>query len=256
MGDEDAVFHLEEHFKKTKIGSYAAFFAKYFGNQAYKKKKFTKEQYLRHIKKRDREIRWIFNQCHKEYDLLYLIEPFFEGKIIHEIDELLESSDDIEGNYELRSEEFAQLKHQLHVNGHAAVQLFHIMRAHQQSLSWRQILSYFVFLSKIKVVIDDCIRRSAKGEDTDLSIEKMKLELHISSQDEANWLFDVVESHHAQKVSWKHFRKYLNKSLMVRQEVRDFFIEQESAKEYQENAYVLVNKLQKSVDKLQPKGRK
>eukprot|EP00483_Globobulimina_turgida_P005257 UN05267 len=81
----------------------------------------------------------------------------------------------------------------------------------------------------------------------------MKLELHVTSQDEANWLFDTVEHHHAQKVSWKHFRKYLNKSLMVRQDVKDFFTEQEAAVEYQENAWVLIKKLQQSVDNINSK---
>eukprot|EP01083_Nonionella_stella_P098541 277150_1 len=248
--DDELLFKMEEKMKKKKMKNYGHFFAKYFGNECYTKKGFTREAYLQHIKKRDREIRWIYNQCHAEFDFIYLLQPFMHGKIIREIEELLHSSDQVEGNYELRSEEFAQLKHQLHVNGHAAVHLFHIMRAHQQSLSWKQILSYFVFLNKMKAVLDDSIRRNPKGEDADLSIQKMKLELHVTSQDEANWLFETVEHHHAQKVSWKHVRKYLKKSLMVRQDVKDFFVEQEAQKEYQQNAYVLVNKLQRGIDQL------
>ena len=240
-----------------KIVHYAQFFACYFGHECYATyleakhgKGSHREQYLRHVQKRDREIRWIYSQCHKVYDLVYLLQPFLHGKIIHEIDDLLASSDEIEGNYELRSEEFAQLKHQLHVNGSAAVELFHIMRAHQQSLSWKQILAYFVFLEKLMVLIDGAIRRNNKGEDADLSLEKMKLELHITSHDEAKWLFDTVELHHAQKISWKHVRKFLNKSLSVRQDVKDFFVEQEAQKEYQENAHLLFSKMRQGIDRL------
>eukprot|EP01083_Nonionella_stella_P088374 246269_1 len=68
---DDDLFTMEEKMKKKKIKNYAQFFAKYFGNECYTKKGFTREAYLRHIKKRDREIRWIYNQCHAEFDLIY-----------------------------------------------------------------------------------------------------------------------------------------------------------------------------------------
>eukprot|EP01084_Bolivina_argentea_P267232 453573_1 len=42
--NEDVLFKLQEKMKKTKIGSYAQFFAKYFNYHSYKNKKFTKKK--------------------------------------------------------------------------------------------------------------------------------------------------------------------------------------------------------------------
>lgn len=183
----------------------------------------------------NREIRWLYGICFSEFDLVEKITPYIKGTVVEDFYDWMDGSIDIDGTHEVRSEEFAQFKHQLRVNAKAAMNLFHIIRARWQSLSWNQVQDFMVFLEHIIEEVDESVRKHPEGTDADLTVDRMRLLLHISSMDEARWFFDHVELCHADKLSWKHLRKYLKKTLDVRQEVRDFFDDMFDERDYDDN---------------------
>merc|ERR1719499_1009451 len=85
------------------------------------------------------EVRWLFENIEYVQDLCKRIYPFWGGRFISSIYNFMESTEQIQGNYELKCAEFGQLKYSLNVNAESAFKLFHIIRFKHRSLSWQQI---------------------------------------------------------------------------------------------------------------------
>ena len=164
----------------------------------------------------DAEVNYLFLGCENRYDLCYKIYPFWSGSIIKDIYNFMESTEQIQGNYELKEAEFGQLKHSLNVDDELALKLFHIIRFKMRTLSWKQIYNYFKFLLKMKYNVQRAILKSIQAEDTTVSLDGIKLLLKIQLNDESVWLFNKVDSFHGAKVTWKQIRKYLKKMITVR----------------------------------------
>eukprot|EP01083_Nonionella_stella_P180070 641139_1 len=196
----------------------------------------------------DAEITWLFLGTENKYDLCHKIYPFWSGSIISDIYSFMESTEQIQGNYELKEAEFSQLKHQLNVNDELATKLFHIIRFKLRSLSWKQIYSYFKFLLLMKYNVHKAILTSKQAEDTTLSLDAIKLELEIKLNDESKWLFSKTDSYHGSKVTWKQISKYLKKMVKVRDEMRDFFRDNARDREFEKNKSEIINTIYDNVE--------
>eukprot|EP01084_Bolivina_argentea_P123568 218973_1 len=91
------------------------------------------------------EISWLY-LCENEYDLCYRLYPFWSDSLKKDILNFMESSTQIHGNYELKENEFGQLKYSLNINYELALKLFRIIRFKIRTLSWEQINNYFQFV--------------------------------------------------------------------------------------------------------------
>jgi len=160
----------------------------------------------------------------------------------------MESTEQIQGNYELKEAEFGQLKHSLNVDDELALKLFHIIRFKIRTLSWGQIYQYFKFLLKMKYSVQRAILKSQQAEDTTVSLDGIKASLKIQLNDESIWLFNKVDSLHGTKVTWKQIRKYLKKMITVRDEMRDFFRDSARDREFEENKAELINAINDNVE--------
>eukprot|EP01084_Bolivina_argentea_P194766 334238_1 len=81
------------------------------------------------VKQYNEEVNYLFLRCENVYDLCHRIYPFWSGSLNQDIMIFMESTEQIQGNYELKKEEFGQLKHSLNVSDDfLAVKLFHIIR--------------------------------------------------------------------------------------------------------------------------------
>ena len=108
--------------------TFEEFETKYFGN--------IKQKYSSDFKP---EMRWLFENVEFVQDLCKRMYPFWSGMFLNSIYNFMESTEQIQGNYELKCAEFGQLKYSLSVNDESATKLFHIIRFKQRSLSWQQI---------------------------------------------------------------------------------------------------------------------
>eukprot|EP01084_Bolivina_argentea_P313577 543028_1 len=199
----------------------------------------------------DAEIDYLFLGCENRYDLCHKIYPFWSGTILQDIYSFMESTEQIQGNYELKEAEFGQLKHSLNVNDELAIRLFHIIRFKIRTLSWKQIYNYFNFLLQMKYNAQRAILKSKQAEDTTVSLDGIKLSLKIQLNDESVWLFNKVDSLHGAKVTWKQIRKYLKKMITVRDEMRDFFSDNARDREYKEKQPEIVNAIHDNVEQTQ-----
>eukprot|EP01083_Nonionella_stella_P178794 632759_1 len=181
------------------------------------------------------EIEWFYEGTRNVKQLCRRLYPFWSLGLIKSIHEFLESTDLINGTYELKAAEFAQFKHELHVNDALAHDLFHLIRLKRRSLSWEQCRRYFAFLLQQRYRIKKAILKSPELEDTTISKDALKTELEISSNDEAKWMFNKVQEIHGAKVTWKQIRNYLEKMVSVRVSMRDFFSDQQRNREFEEN---------------------
>ena len=128
----------------------------------------------------------------------------------------MDSTDSIQGNYELKCAEFGQLKWSLHVNDESATKLFHIIRFKERTLSWMQIHEYLSFVLQMKYNVDGAILNSKQAEDTTVSKDGMKISLKISEDDSSSWLFERTLFFNGSKVTWKQIQEYLKKIESVR----------------------------------------
>ena len=215
----------------------ALFKAKYFNLDA---KKDLDAQF-------NAEIEWLFQDIQNEHDLYKRIYPFWSQQFTQKMLNFMESTEQIQGNYELKEAEFGQLKHSLNVNDEIANTLFQIIRLKHRALSWKQLYGYLTFILNMKYNVQTAILESKQAEDTTVSIDGMKISLKISLNDESKWLFDKVLSLNASKVTWKQIRNYLEKVVAVRQEIRDFFEDQERERNYDEKKAEIIDDLTKSV---------
>merc|ERR1712130_939733 len=126
------------------------------------------------------------------HDLSNRIYPFWSGQFIKDIYDFMGSTEQIQGNYELKCAEFGQLKYSLNVNNESANKLFHIIRFKQRSLSWQQIYQYLTFVLRMKYNVQKAILNSKQAEDTTVSNDGMKILLNISLNDASHWLFEKV----------------------------------------------------------------
>ncbi len=86
------------------------------------------------------EINWLFEGTQNLYELTHRIYPFWSSRILKEIYYFVESTDQIQGIYELKTTEFKQLKYSLHLNNNDLTdKLFNIIRFKMRSLSYKQI---------------------------------------------------------------------------------------------------------------------
>ena len=201
------------------------------------------------------EVRWLFENIEYVQDLCKRIYPFWGGRFISSIYNFMESTEQIQGNYELKCAEFGQLKYSLNVNAESATKLFHIIRFKQRSLSWQQIYQYLDFVLRMKYNVQKAILNSKQAEDTTVSNDGMKILLNISLNDASHWLFEKVLFFNGSKVTWKQIMAYLKKSETVRDEVRDIFAEKERCRKYQENTAEVIGEIAKSVDESQGQNK-
>eukprot|EP01083_Nonionella_stella_P230213 814037_1 len=194
--------------------------------------KWTESVNLKYLKE---EIEWFADGTRDVGALCRRLHPFWSLNLTKSIHEFLESTELINGTYELKAAEFKQFKHELHVNDALAHDLFHLIRFKQRSLSWEQCRRFFAFLLQQRYRIKKAILDSTELEDTTISKDALKTELEISSNDEAKWLFNKVEQIHGAKVTWKQVRNYLEKMVSVRVSMRDFFSDQQRDREFKEN---------------------
>eukprot|EP01083_Nonionella_stella_P151296 483245_1 len=194
--------------------------------------KWTESVNLKYLKE---EIEWFADGTRDVGALCRRLHPFWSLNLTKSIHEFLESTELINGTYELKAAEFKQFKHELHVNDALAHDLFHLIRFKQRSLSWEQCRRFFAFLLQQRYRIKKAILDSTELEDTTISKDALKTTLEISSNDEAKWLFNKVEQIHGAKVTWKQVRNYLEKMVSVRVSMRDFFSDQQRDREFKEN---------------------
>merc|ERR1712087_198508 len=76
----------------------------------------------------------------------------------------------------------------------------------------------------------------------------MKTRLKIQLNDQAKWLFAKVDSLHGAKITWKQIRKYLEKTISVRDEMRDFFLDNARDRDYEEKKAEIVNGISDAVE--------
>ena len=195
------------------------------------------------------EVQWLYTGCENELDLCHKMYPFWSGSIIEDIYSFMESTEQIQGNYELKEAEFGQLKHSLNVNDELAIKLFHIIRFKIRTLTWKQIYNYYKFLLKMKYNVQRAILKSKQSEDTTVSMDGIKMLLKIQLNDEAKWLFSKVDSLHGAKVTWKQIRKYLTKIITVRDEMRDFFRDNARNRDYEDNKAEIINGISENAEK-------
>ena len=129
------------------------------------------------------EIAYLYDGCENKYDLCHKIYPFWSGSIITDIYSFMESTEQIQGHYELKEAEFGQLKHSLNVNDELANKLFNIIRFKIRTLSWKQIYHHFKFILKMKYNVQRAILKSKQAEDTTISQDAIKIMLKISLND-------------------------------------------------------------------------
>merc|ERR1712154_357014 len=91
--------------------------------------------------------------------------PFWGGSFINDIHNFMESTEQIQGIYELKCAEFGQLKYSLNVNDESANKLFHIIRFKHRSLSWQQLYNYVIFVLRMKYNVQKAILTSKQAED-------------------------------------------------------------------------------------------
>merc|ERR1712228_820611 len=196
----------------------------------------------------DAETNYLFLGCENQYDLCHKIYPFWSGSSIIDIYKFMESTEQIQGNYVIKEAEFGQLKHSLHVNDELALKLFHIIRFKIRTLSWKQIYNYFKFVLKMKYNVQRSVLKSKNAEDTTVSLDGIKMLLEIQLNDESKWLFQRVDSGHGSKVTWKEIGKYLRKLNNARDEMRDFFADNERDRAFEENQAEIVNSIHDNVE--------
>ena len=218
--------------------------------KSFKKNYFHLGKNSHDIKLRDfnAEIEWLYLDLHNEYDFCQRVYPFWSSQFIDDIYHFMESTEQIQGVYELKCAEFGQLKYSLNVNDELANKLFHVIRFKHRSLAWKQLYNYLVFILKMKYNVQKAILRSKQAEDTTVSSEGMKILLKISLNDESKWLFDKVLSLNGSKVTWKQIRNYLKKMVTVRDDMRDFFGDQERDRNYDDNKAEIIDGISKTVE--------
>merc|ERR1719203_1794452 len=195
------------------------------------------------------EIEWLYEDTETVYDFCQRLLPFYCGEFIADIYDFMESTEQIQGDYELKCAEFGQLKYSLNVNDESANRLFCIIRFKHRSLSWRQLYNYLIFILRIKYNVQRAILKAKQAEDTTVSNDGMKILLKISLNDESQWLFDKVLFFNGSKVTWKQIRNYLKKLVAVRADVRDFFFDQERDRNYEQNKAEIINEIAKNSKK-------
>eukprot|EP00485_Elphidium_margaritaceum_P015088 CAMPEP_0202731060 /NCGR_PEP_ID=MMETSP1385-20130828/186951_1 /ASSEMBLY_ACC=CAM_ASM_000861 /TAXON_ID=933848 /ORGANISM="Elphidium margaritaceum" /LENGTH=2462 /DNA_ID=CAMNT_0049397343 /DNA_START=90 /DNA_END=7479 /DNA_ORIENTATION=- len=201
----------------------------------------------------DAEIHWLFDGCENEYDLCQKIHPFWSTSIIKDLYDFMESTKQIQGDYELKLAEFGQLKHSLNVNDELAVKLFHIIRFKVRTLTWAQIYDYFKFLLKMKYNVKAAILGSDQAQDTTVSMDGMKLALEIELNDESKALFNKVDAIHGSKVTWKQIGKYLKKVISVRADMRDFFLHNDRTRQFDDERAEIIHSIHDNAETHQQK---
>eukprot|EP01083_Nonionella_stella_P161426 528743_1 len=194
------------------------------------------------------EIEWLYENTENEYVLCQRIYPFWGHKFINDIYSFMESTEQIQGIYELKAAEFGQLKYSLNVNHDNANKLFNIIRFKHRSLSWKQLYNFFVFVLRIKYNVQKAILNSKQAEDTTVSNDGMKILLKISLNDESQWLFDKVLFLNGAKVTWKQIRAYLTKTVNVRDTIRDFFADHQRDSNYHNKRAEIIHEISTNVD--------
>merc|ERR1712130_465887 len=212
--------------------------------------KFVKEYFVskKEIAGFEAEVEYLFLGCENKYDLCHKMYPFWSGSIIADIYSFMESTEQIQGNYELKEAEFGQLKHSLNVNDELALHLFHIIRFKLRTVSWKQIYGYFKFLLRMKYNVQRAILKSKQAEDTTVSLDGIKMTLEIQLNDEGLWLFHKVDELHGSKVTWKQISKYLKKMVAVRDEMRDFFHDNKRDRVFEDNKAEIVNSIHSDLE--------
>ena len=155
------------------------------------------------------EIRWLFEHVHSVEHLYKMVYPFWSGMFANSLDNFMQSTEHIDGSYELTCAEFGQLKYSLGIHDDSFIELFHIIRFKDQSLSWQQIYQYLDFVQRMKYNVEKAIFTSKQAEDTTVSSDGMKIALKISEEDLSSWLFERVLFFNESKVTWKQIREYL-----------------------------------------------
>eukprot|EP00483_Globobulimina_turgida_P010736 UN10757 len=112
-----------------------------------------------------------------------------------------------------------------------------------RSLSLKQFYHYFTFLLRMKYHVQDVILRSNQREDTTVSQNGLKIELNIPSDAEAEWLFLAVDQQHEGKLTWKQITQYLEKTLSLRKNMKDFFHEKEKEYKYEMKQAEMITKM-------------
>ena len=195
------------------------------------------------------ELAWLY-ECgaDNEYDLCSQLYPLLSGSIKAELLAFMESSEKIQGIYEVKAEEFGQLKHTLGCNDEAARKLFNLMRFKMRSLSFRSLCGYLRFLLKMRKNVQQAMAAAPHGIDTAVSKDGIQKLLRIKLHDESEWLFGKVDALHGNKVSWKQIRKYMKKMVAVRGDMRDFFGDKQRDKHFADNTAEIMLKLADRVE--------
>ena len=230
-----------------------------------------KEKYIDN-KDFEAEILWLYDHSTSKLDLCNKLNLFWPGgQMVLLIHRFMQNTAEVTGIYTLRAEEFCLLKHTLQISETAARKLFLIIRHKKRSLSWKQLHNYFKFLLIMKYRIQFAINNSPKREDKVVSKDALQGELGISRHDEARWLFHKVEKYHEwlpntnkqkgnamtnphgfdlikKKLTWKQILEYLQKTLSVRDNIRDFFNDKKRDADYEENKAEKMAYLEKQQD--------
>eukprot|EP01083_Nonionella_stella_P122850 369792_1 len=199
-----------------------------------------------------RELEWIYQNTQTLHDLCRRVYPFWSYKFI-EIFDFIETTKQIDGLYELKWAEFGQLKLKMKVNDEECSKLFHIIRCKYSTLSWKQIYNYLKFVIKMKYNVQKAILNAKQSEDETISHGEMKLLLNISSNDESKWLFQKVLLLNGSKVTWKQIISYLEKMVAVRDDMRDFFEDQERDRNYLENRAEIMDDVKQNIERIEGK---
>ena len=193
------------------------------------------------------ELKWFHETSKTKLDLCKRMHPFSNGKILKDICAFLESTEQIQGIYELKAAEFGQLKHSLNANDEEAEKLFHIIRFKLRSLTWKQFFLYFKFLLEMKRNVQKAISKSDQREDTTVSRDELKIQLKIPCNDESKWLFAQIEYLHGAKVTWKQIKNYISQMAVMRDSMKDFFGDMDRKRHYESNKADIISKMAKNV---------
>ena len=158
------------------------------------------------------EIRWLHEHVHSIEHFHRTVYPFWSGMFLNVLSDFMVSAENIQGNHEVTYAEFDQLKHGVNIHDESFLELFHIIRFKQQSLSWQQIYHYLTFVLRMKYNVEEAILNSKQAEDTTVSSDGMKAALKISQEDFSAWLFEKTLFFNGSKVTWKQIREYLGKT--------------------------------------------
>eukprot|EP01083_Nonionella_stella_P291162 990764_1 len=204
------------------------------------RQEFMNTYFPRFLSEFDMAISWLYDTAETNGDLCNNINIFWSvqsssvNNMILKIYDFMQNAQHVDGSYILNPEQFSLWKLDLKITEESIKKLFNIVRGHTRTLSLHQFYHYFTFLLRMKYHAQDAILRSDQREDTPVSQKGLKIELKISSDAESEWLFKKIDVKVEGELTWKQITQYLQKTLHLRKNMKDFFHEKDIENEYED----------------------